>query len=58
MWVIASLRRRLRLILKVRTEGAQALEDFLARIYAVEGVRRTRSYVVLSSHVERGPRPA
>ena len=46
------------LILKVRTEGTQALEDFLARIYAVEGVRGTRSYVVLSSHVERGPRPA
>lgn len=46
------------LILKVRTEGTQALEDFLARVYAVEGVRGTRSYVVLSSHVERGPRPA
>ena len=46
------------LILKVRTEGTQALEDFLARIYAIEGVRGTRSYVVLSSHVGRGPRPA
>ena len=46
------------LILKVRAEGTQALEDLLARVYAIEGVRGTRSYVVLSSHVERGPRPA
>jgi Lrp/AsnC family transcriptional regulator, leucine-responsive regulatory protein len=45
------------LILKVRSEDTQALEDLLARVYAVEGVRGTRSYVVLSSHVERGPRP-
>jgi Lrp/AsnC family transcriptional regulator, leucine-responsive regulatory protein len=45
------------LILKVRTEDTQALEDVLARVYAIEGVRGTRSYVVLSSHVERGPRP-
>ncbi len=45
------------LILKVRTQDTQALEELLARIYAVEGVRGTRSYVVLSSHVERGPRP-
>jgi DNA-binding Lrp family transcriptional regulator len=46
------------LILKVRTEGTQALEDLLARVYGVEGVRGTRSYVVLSTHCERGPRPA
>ncbi|MFL5334354.1 MAG: Lrp/AsnC family transcriptional regulator [Geminicoccaceae bacterium] len=45
------------LILKVRTENPQMLEDLLARVYAIEGVRGTRSYVVLSSHVERGPRP-
>ena len=45
------------LILKVRTQDTQALEELLAQIYAVEGVRGTRSYVVLSSHVERGPRP-
>jgi Lrp/AsnC family leucine-responsive transcriptional regulator len=46
------------LVLKVRTEDTQALEDFLAHVYSVEGVRGTRSYVVLSSYVERGPRPA
>ena len=45
------------LILKVRTEDTQGLENLLARIYAVEGVLGTRSYVVLSSHAERGPRP-
>lgn len=45
------------LILKVRTENPRMLEDLLARVYAIEGVRGTRSYVVLSSHVERGPRP-
>ena len=45
------------LILKVRCATTQALEDFLARVYAVEGVRGTRSYVVLSTHAERGPHP-
>jgi DNA-binding Lrp family transcriptional regulator len=45
------------LLLKVRCAGTQALEDLLARVYAIEGVRGTRSYVVLSSYVERGPRP-
>ncbi len=46
------------LILKVRTAGTQDLEDLLARIYAVPGVRGTRSYVVLSSFLERGPAAA
>lgn len=45
------------LLLKVRMADTQALEDLLARIYAVDGVRGTRSYVVLSSHLERTPRP-
>ena len=43
------------LLLKVRATGADALEAFLARLYAVEGVRETRSHVVLSTHLERGP---
>lgn len=43
------------LVLKVRTAGTQALEDLLARIYRLPGVKGTRSYVVLSSFVERGP---
>jgi DNA-binding Lrp family transcriptional regulator len=42
------------LILKVRTVGPAALEDLLAHIYAVPGVRATRSYVALRTHLERG----
>jgi DNA-binding Lrp family transcriptional regulator len=42
------------LILKVRTAGPAALEDFLAHVYAVPGVRGTRSYVALRTHLERG----
>jgi len=46
------------LILKVRTAGPGALDDVLARIYAVPGVQNTRSYVALRSHLERGVSPA
>lgn len=46
------------LLLKVRCRDAQALENLLARIYAVEGVRGTRSYIALSTYVERGPQAA
>lgn len=42
------------LILKVRTAGPAALEDLLAHVYAVPGVRATRSYVALRTHFERG----
>jgi Lrp/AsnC family transcriptional regulator, leucine-responsive regulatory protein len=42
------------LILKVRTTGPSALEDLLAHIYAVPGVRGTRSYIGLRTHLERG----
>ncbi|MCB8820131.1 Lrp/AsnC family transcriptional regulator [Microvirga rosea] len=42
------------LILKVRTAGPAALEDLLAHIYAVPGVRGTRSYIALRTHLERG----
>ena len=42
-------------ILKVRMPGTQALEDLLARIYRIEGVKGTRSYVALSTYLERGP---
>lgn len=43
-------------ILKVRMPGTQALEDLLARIYKIDGVKGTRSYVALSTYLERGPR--
>lgn len=45
------------LIVKVRTQGPEALEEFLRRLYAMPGVRATRSHVVLSSYLERGVRP-
>ena len=41
-------------IIKVRTANARALEDFLAQLYVLPGVRGTRSYVVLSTDLERG----
>jgi hypothetical protein len=41
------------MILKVRSASAHALEALLAQIYAVPGVRGTRSYVVLTSYLER-----
>ena len=45
------------LVVKVRTQGPEALEEFLRRLYAMPGVRSTRSHVVLSSYLERGVRP-
>lgn len=41
------------LILKVRTQSTHALEALLAQLYAVPGVAGTRSYVVLSTYLER-----
>lgn len=43
------------ILMKVRCADAQALEDLLARIYAIDGVRGTRSYIALSTYLERGP---
>jgi len=40
-------------ILKVRTSDAQAMEHFLSQLYVLPGVRSTRSYVVLSTYLER-----
>lgn len=41
------------MLLKVRTENTRALEGLLARIYDTPGVISTRSYVVLSTFLER-----
>jgi DNA-binding Lrp family transcriptional regulator len=41
------------MLLKVRTEDSRALEGLLARIYDVPGVIGTRSYIVLSTQLER-----
>ena len=40
-------------ILKVRTQSAQAMEHFLSLLYALPGVRGTKSYVALSTYLER-----
>jgi DNA-binding Lrp family transcriptional regulator len=41
------------MLMKVRCASSRALEDLLARLYATPGVRSTRSYVVLSTYLER-----
>jgi Lrp/AsnC family transcriptional regulator, leucine-responsive regulatory protein len=43
------------MVLKVRTRDTQSLEHFFERIYAIEGFKGTRSYIVLSTYLERGP---
>nr|WP_235867166.1 Lrp/AsnC family transcriptional regulator [Roseibium marinum] len=40
-------------VLKVRTADPQALEHFLSQLYVLPGVRGTKSYVVLSTYLER-----
>lgn len=45
------------MLLKVRTEDSRALEGLLARMYDTPGVVRTRSYVVLSTQLERPVQP-
>ncbi len=41
------------MLLKVRTRDTHGLEGLLAQIYAVDSVKATRSYVVLSTYLER-----
>ena len=41
------------MLLKVRTGDTHDLEAILARLYATPGVKSTRSYVVLSTYLER-----
>lgn len=45
------------ILLKVRTRDTADLEALLERIYAIEGVRGTRTHVVLNTALERGPMP-
>ena len=45
------------LMLKVRPRDTEALEDFLAHVRAIEGVEGARSYIVLSTYLEREPSP-
>jgi DNA-binding Lrp family transcriptional regulator len=41
------------MLLKVRCASSHALEALLARLYAMPGVSSTRSYIVLSTYLER-----
>lgn len=43
------------LMMKVRAENTEALEVLLMEIQGVDGVREVRSYIALSTFVERGP---
>ncbi|GGX89571.1 AsnC family transcriptional regulator [Litchfieldella qijiaojingensis] len=43
------------MLLKVRCKSSRALEGLLAKLYATPGVKATRSYVVLSTYLERTP---
>lgn len=45
------------MLLKVRTRDTHGLEGLLARIYDTPGVVSTRSYVVLSTYLERPVQP-
>lgn len=45
------------MLLKTRTEDTKALEDLLYHIYQLKGMKSTRSYIVLNTYLEHGPRP-
>lgn len=45
------------MLLKARTEDTKALESLLYHIYQLKGVKSTRSYIVLNTYLEHGPRP-
>lgn len=45
------------MLLKVRTRDTQSLEDLLGKIHSIEGFTGTRSYIALSTYLERGPSP-
>lgn len=44
-------------LVKVRAEDTESLENFLMEIQSLDGVRSVRSYIALSTFLERGPSP-
>lgn len=44
-------------LVKVRAVDTESLERFLMEIQSLEGVRSVRSYIALSTFLERGPLP-
>lgn len=45
------------LMIKVRADDTESLETLLMEIQSLEGVRSVRSYIALSTFLERGPSP-
>lgn len=45
------------MLLKVRTQDTRSLEALLEVIHSIDGFTGTRSYIVLTPHLERGPAP-
>ncbi len=45
-------------MIKIRARDTESLEAFLMDLQQFDGVRGVRSYIVLSSFLERGPQPA
>jgi DNA-binding Lrp family transcriptional regulator len=46
------------MLVKVRTRDTQELDSVLERMYAIEGFTATRSYIALSTYLERRRRSA
>ncbi|BBT70223.1 MULTISPECIES: Lrp/AsnC family transcriptional regulator [Enterobacteriaceae] len=44
-------------LMKIRAADTESLENFLIEVQSVEGVRSVRSYIALSTFLERGPSP-
>lgn len=44
-------------LIKIRAVDTESLEKFLMEIQSVDGVRSVRSYIALSTFLERGPSP-
>lgn len=44
-------------LMKVRANDTESLEAFLMEVQMLDGVRSVRSYIALSTFVERGPLP-
>jgi Lrp/AsnC family leucine-responsive transcriptional regulator len=44
-------------LLKVRTQDTRSFERLLARLHAIDQISGTRSYIALTTYLERGPSP-
>jgi DNA-binding Lrp family transcriptional regulator len=44
-------------LLKVRTQDTRSFERLLARIHSIDEISGTRSYIALTTYLERGPSP-